>query len=229
MIESFQNRQPGAPWWRIAFWHVMHFFCVLWMVPFYRYRSWGRHRIPETGPLLLVSNHQSLLDPILVGLACHHRQFYALARSSLFRHRFFAWLIGMLNAIPVERGSSDTAAMRKCIDMLQQGQALLIFPEGTRTRTGRTEAFSAGTMLVIKRAKPMVLPVAIEGAHDAWPREKKLPRLTGRIGVMYGQPIPAQQLLAMGSGEALSYLQDQVETMRQDLAERLHDKIDSHG
>lgn len=221
MIESLRRRHPGAPLWRILFWHVMHFLCFLWFVPAYRYRAWGARNIPLTGPLLIVSNHQSFYDPILVGLACHRRQFYALARSTLFDNPLLGWLIRMLNAVPVEQGAGDIAAMRRCLGVLEQGQALLVFPEGSRTLTGQTEPFEPGVMLLIRRAKPTVLPVAIEGAFEVWPRSKSRPRLTGRTGVMYGKPIPAQQLLAMKPEEALRSLRDQIEAMRQELAQRL--------
>lgn len=220
-IEKLRRRQPGSPLWRIAFWHVMHFLCFVWFLPAYRYRAWGVQNIPETGPVLLVSNHQSFFDPILVGLGGHRRQFAAMARSTLFDHPVFAWLIRMLNAIPVEQGAGDMAAMRKCIEVLKQDHALLIFPEGARTLTGRTEAFETGTMLLIKRAKPMVLPVAVEGAFEAWPRNRKAPRLCGKMGTMYGKPIPAETLLAMKPADALKLLEDRVESMRLELAQHL--------
>lgn len=221
MIKALRRRHPGAPLWRIFFWYAMHFLCYLWFVPAYRYRAWGATRIPQEGPLLIISNHQSFFDPILVGLAGHKRQFYAMARSTLFDHAGLAWMIRMLNAVPVERGSGDMGAIRKCLGVLQDNQALLIFPEGTRTTTGQTRPFETGTMLLIKRAKPTILPVAVEGAHRLWPRDRSLPKASGQVGVMYGEPIPAEQLLAMKPDEALEHLRLQVETMRQDVARRL--------
>ena len=131
-LAQFRLRQPGAPIYRIIWWHFCHALCCIWIWPCYRYRSWGTENIPAEGPVLFVSNHQSYLDPILVGLSGYRRQFYAMARSSLFRFRLFAWLIRSLNAIPIDRGTSDVAAMKKCIEVLSDNQALLIFPEGTR-------------------------------------------------------------------------------------------------
>jgi 1-acyl-sn-glycerol-3-phosphate acyltransferase len=217
----FRARQPGLPAWRIVWWHFLHFLCFVWVGPCYRYRAWHYDRVPAEGPVLLVSNHQSFLDPILVGLSAHHRQFYAMARSTLFRHPFFAWLIQSLNAIPVERGTADMGAMRRSIEVLQQGHALLIFPEGTRTPDGTTKPFATGTMLLIRRARPVVVPVAVEGAFSAWPRERRSPRAAGRIGVMFGEPIPAQELLAVKPEEALGRLRTIVESMRVELAHRL--------
>jgi 1-acyl-sn-glycerol-3-phosphate acyltransferase len=221
MLQDFRNRQPGSPIWRIAWWHVLHFICFIWFLPAYRYRAWGVQRIPSTGSVLFVSNHQSFLDPIAVGLGAHKRQFCAMARSTLFGRRSFAWLIESLNAIPVERGTSDMAAMRQCLDVLKRDHALLIFPEGTRTPNGTTQPFATGTMLLIRRARPTVVPVAIEGTFAIWPRKRLLPRCSGRVGVMYGQPIEASRLLAMDGEQALTLLRDTVEQMRLEVAIRI--------
>ena len=221
LLAALRRRQPGAPLWRVVAWHALHFPCFVWFVLVHRFRAWHVDRIPNTGPLLIVSNHQSFYDPIIVGRATHKRQFRALARSTLFNNRFFAGLIHLLNAIPVEQGTSDTRAMRTCVQAIKDGHALLIFPEGARTLTGRTEKFETGTWLLIKRAKPMVLPVALEGAYEAWPRTRKLPRASGRIGVMIGEPVPAETLLAMQPEQGLEKLRQQVEAMRLELAEKL--------
>ena len=179
---ALHQRQLGAPLWRIAWWYLLHLLCFAWFVPVYRYRAWGINRIPRTGPLLFVSNHQSFFDPIVVGLAGHRRQFWSLARSTLFNYGVFSWLIRSLNAIPVVQGAGDLPAIRTCIDVLARGHALLVFPEGARTLDGTTGRFQTGTMLLIKRARPTVVPVAIEGGFAVWPRGRALPRAAGRIG-----------------------------------------------
>lgn len=221
MLTALRARQPGTPIYRILWWHVLHLLSYYWVTSCYRYRAWGVRHVPADGPVLLVSNHQSFLDPILVGLACHHRQFYAMARSTLFKRRVFAWLIRSLNAVPVRQGQADKAAMRQCLDMLQRGHALLIFPEGGRTFNGATQRFAPGTMLLIRRARAQVVPVAIEGAFAAWPRKRARPQAVGRIGVQYGRPIAAATLLAMGSEKALAELENRIETMRLGLADRM--------
>jgi 1-acyl-sn-glycerol-3-phosphate acyltransferase len=220
-FKALRRRQPGQPIWRILWWHLLHALSYLWIAPCYHYRAWGVHHIPRQGPVILISNHQSFLDPILVGLAGHHRQFYAMARSTLFEHPVLSWLIRSLNAIPINRNEADTAAMRKCLDVLHRNHALLVFPEGTRTLDGSTQQFSPGTMLLIKRSGAMVVPVAIEGAFDAWPKGRSLPRCHGRIGVQYGQPIEAEVLVGLGARKGMAHLQEIIETMRQDLAARL--------
>jgi len=221
MIQALRNRQPGAPLWRVLWWHLLHFGCFVLFVPLYKYRAWGVRRIPATGPLLIVSNHQSYYDPILVGLGAHRRQFYALANAELFKVPGLSSLIRSLNAIPLERGTGDTRAMRRGVDTLKDGQALLIFPEGGRTPDGQTLRFEPGTALILRRAKPTVLPVAIEGAFETYPRMAKRPRITGRIGVMYGEPIAAETLLAQGAEAGLEDLRQRVAAMQAELRERL--------
>ena len=212
MMQALRRRQPGASLWRIAFWYALHAVCFVIFLPLYRYRARGVRRIPDEGPLLIVSNHQSFYDPILIGLGAHRRQFYALARASLFEHRGLSWLIRMLNAIPVRQGEGDRGAIKQCIEVLERGQALLIFPEGARTVSGRTEKFESGLMLLIKRARPTVLPAAVGGAYKVWPRRRKWPRPWGRMGAIYGEPIEAETLLAMEHlRERVQALQDELE------------------
>jgi len=206
---------------RRAWWHALHFVCFVWFRLAYRYRSFGVRNVPATGPVLLVCNHQSYLDPIIVGLALHWRVFYAMARSTLFRSRAFGWLIRSLNAIPVERGESDLGAMRASLDVLKAGRVMVIYPEGTRTRDGHGGPFAAGTFLLVTRGNGPVVPVAIEGSFAAWPKGRSAPLLTGRIAVRYGEPIPARALVELGPQAALELLRQRVETMRLELAGRL--------
>ena len=221
MLARLQARQPGAPLGRVFWWYGLHGFCYAWVGSLYHYRAWGIENIPRTGPVLLISNHQSYLDPVLVGLGAHRRQFYAMARSTLFANPVFAWLIRSLNAIPIERGESDIAAMRKAIEILSRGHALLVFPEGTRTLDGRVGPFQNGIMLLIKRTRPTIVPVAIQGAFDAWPKGRAAPKLTGKIGTMFGQPIAAQDLIKMGAKQGLASLRHAIEAMRIELSRRL--------
>lgn len=224
--ESMTNQKPesgkDAPSRPTAFWQLMHLLCFLYFLPAYRFRAWGTSRLPMTGPTLLVSNHQSFLDPIVVGLPLARRRMGALARKTLWDNKAVGWLIDRLEAIPVDQENpSDLKAMRACLEVLSRGEALLIFPEGARTMTGQTQAFQIGTMLLIKRARPTIVPVGIDGAFDVWPRTRKLPRATGRIGVEFGEPISAETLLAMKPDAALNHLRETVESLRLGVADKM--------
>ncbi len=221
MIQALRQRQPGSQIWRIAFWHFFHFLWYLVLVPFYRYRAFNINNIPKTGPVLLVSNHQSFLDLPIIAMASTRRHYVPLARSGLFDHPLFAWLIRNLNAISVVQGESDIGAIRKCIKELGKGHVLLIFPEGQRTLSGEVEPFQTGTMLVIKRAKPTIVPVAVDGGFNIWKRGQARPKLHGRIGVTFGKPIPPEVIVQMGADAGLAFLRQEISEMRTELAKRL--------
>ncbi len=221
LLKHLQQRQPGHPLTRIVWWHCCHALCVVWFAVCYRFRFFGQHHIPRSGPVLFLANHQSMLDPIIAGIGSSHRQFYAMARATLWNNRLLGLLMDSLNAIPVDQDKPDASTMKRCIEVLKDNHALLIFPEGARTLSGQTEPFEPGTMLIIKRAKPTIIPVALEGAYDAWPRTKKHPRPFGRIACQYGPPIPAEDLLAMKPKDALEHLRVTVEGLRVELAERM--------
>ena len=198
---SFRLTSLRAVWWYIAY-----FVLTTWMKLCYRIRVRGARNIPRRGPVLFVSNHQSYLDPIIVGVGAFRRPFFSLARATLFDNRIFGAAIRSYNAIPVEQGAADTSAMRKCIEVLKNDQALLIFPEGARTEDGQVHEFAPGTMLLIKRARPVVVPVAVQGAYDVWRRGQKRPRYFGRLAVHFGEPITADELMAVTDDKPMEHL-----------------------
>jgi len=154
----------------------------------FRFRAWGVENVPREGGALLVANHQSFLDPPAVGLALS-RVVHYVARASLFRFPFLGWLLREQRAIPIERGAGDLAAIRAAVDVLRRGGLLALFPEGTRSRDGSVGAFQPGFAVVAARARAPVVPVAIDGAFEAWPRWRRVP-CWGRVRVMYGDPVP---------------------------------------
>jgi len=174
--------------------HVRSLLWKVFQVPFWvactlglDLKVYGRRHVPSEGGVLLLANHQSFLDPVLVSVKLD-RAVSFLARHDLFEPWGFRWVIRQLNAFPVRQGKGDVAAMKQSIALLQRGAALTIFPEGSRTENGELQPIAAGAALVVKRAKVPVVPVAIEGAYEAWPIHRKLPR-TGRVRVMYGRPL----------------------------------------
>jgi 1-acyl-sn-glycerol-3-phosphate acyltransferase len=148
--------------------------------------------IPAEGGVLVVSNHQSFFDPPLVGMGSRRRMNY-LARDTLFRFAPFRWLIRSLDAIAIDREGLGLSGMKEALRRLKRGEMVLIFPEGTRTPDGEIAPFLPGFTALAVRSRAAILPVAIEGACNAWPRDRKLPRL-GRVRVHYGQPILPGQI-----------------------------------
>jgi len=177
---------------------------------FFRLRGYGRDNIPETGPFVLISNHQSYLDPMLCGGLIQRRVSF-LARESLFKHWLFGRMIRSVGTIPVKLGEADISAMRKVIDVLKQGRGVCLFPEGTRSHDGKITPFKPGFGLLCRRGNAAVVPVVIDGAFECWPRHKKL-FSTGSIVVSYGKAIPAEQAKKMSNEELAEIL---TETLRQ--------------
>ena len=218
---SIRNRQPGRPLWQIAAWYVMHGICFVVCLPLYRYRTWGVRHIPHTGPVLYVANHESFLDAVAIGLGTHRRHYFVMARETLMGNAFPRIMAVLLNAVPVQRGKGDIGGIRACIDVLNDGQALLVYPEGTRTPDGKMHNFKTGVFLIIRKARPLIVPISIAGAYDLWPRHRLIPKLHGRLGAIYAPPIPADDLVAMGPERALQYLHDTIAQNRLTARRRL--------
>lgn len=152
--------------------------------------------VPLKGGVVLVSNHQSFVDPAYIA-AKLPRVLSFLAKSELFKPPVFGWGIRQCNAFPVRQGAGDVGAMKASIALLQAGRALLVFPEGSRTPDGEIQPIAGGAALVIKRAKVPVVPVAIEGGFDVWPAHQLLPR-TGKVRIKFGEPVILHELDSRG-------------------------------
>jgi 1-acyl-sn-glycerol-3-phosphate acyltransferase len=174
----------------------------------YGLRHSGRRNIPQSGPVLVVSNHQSHFDPPLVGAGCPRRMNY-LARETLFDITPLRWLIRSLDAIPIDREGLGLAGMRESLRRLKRGEMVLIFPEGTRTRDGQIAPFQPGFTALAARSGAAILPVAIEGAYAAWPRWRKLPR-PGVIHVHYGPPLGAGEIAGRPERELMAEVEQRV-------------------
>lgn len=215
MLKRLRQMRPGTPLWQILLYEFSRLMTVIVATLIYRYRAYGASRIPPTGALLLIANHQSFLDPPAVGLAVTNRQLDYVARFGLFRSRIFSRIITLFNALPIREDSGDAAAIREILRRLGEGKAVLIFPEGARTPDGRMRPFKRGVALLVKRAKCPVVPVAVEGCFDAWPRTNRMPRIwNASISTAVGDPIDHETLMADGPEAALERLASEVDHMR---------------
>jgi 1-acyl-sn-glycerol-3-phosphate acyltransferase len=175
---------------------------------FYRVRYSGQHNIPATGSVLVVSNHQSHLDPLLIGVGSR-RMMSFVARITLFRFAPFAWLIRNLGAFPIDRDGVGMAGIKESMKRLKAGELVVIFPEGTRTQDGAIGDFRPGFTALAVRTKATILPVAIEGAFAAWPKSQKYPGL-GRIRVHFGRPLTATDFAGMDDRELVAEVERRV-------------------
>jgi 1-acyl-sn-glycerol-3-phosphate acyltransferase len=171
------------------------FFRMLAII-FFDLRADGVSNIPRRGGVLIVSNHQSFLDPVMLGVKVS-RPMSFLAKSELFVNRIFGYLIRGVNAFPVRQGEGDVGAVRETIKRLQEGHVLVMFPEGGRCDDGEVQPMQTGIGLIIRRAGPTVkvVPAAVAGTFASWPRGQLLPRPMP-IRVKYGQPMELSNLKA---------------------------------
>jgi 1-acyl-sn-glycerol-3-phosphate acyltransferase len=220
MFDRLRRKHPGSSILKIVSWRVAQFACSVVLGVLYGLRVRNARVVPAEGPVLIAANHQSFLDPPAIGCRVTQRQLDFVARGGLFENRRFGWLIGFLNSIPVaEDGAPDAAAIREILKRLGMGRCVMIFPEGSRSPDGGVHEFKRGVALLVKRARCTVVPAAIEGAFEAWPRDRKRPRMLGapRVRVLYGEPIGYDELMVDGADAALARVEREVRA--------LHDRL----
>jgi 1-acyl-sn-glycerol-3-phosphate acyltransferase len=151
-------------------------------------RSRGAEHVPAEGPVLLVANHASFLDPPLVG-GVAPRPLSFMAKAELFRVPLFGGFIRRLNAHPLRREGGDAGALRAALRVLKNGGALLVFPEGTRGADGILGPAKPGAGMLAVLGGARVVPVYISGSDRAWPRGRRFPR-PAKVTVTFGPPLP---------------------------------------
>ena len=169
----------------------------------------GREKIVSEGPVLVASNHQSFLDPPLIGNLYRTEMWY-LARKTLFRG-FFGWLYPRWNAIPVDQDRPDMASLKTIIRLLKEGNRVLVFPEGERTQSGDLGKSQPGIGLIAVKSGAVIQPVRIRGAREALPRGSARIHFA-RISVTVGDPIrlSAEELKASQSKEGYQALSERI-------------------
>ncbi|MFC4022926.1 lysophospholipid acyltransferase family protein [Oceanobacillus longus] len=155
---------------------------ALILFPLYRIQIIGKENIPKTGPVIICSNHISNFDPPVVGITSP-RDIYFMAKGELFEKPFLGKLLLGIRAFPVKRGLSDRNALRKGLGILKDGNTLGLFPEGTRSKSGKLGKPLAGVGFFALRSEATIIPCAIIGPYKAFKRLK----------VVYGKPMDIQQ------------------------------------
>ena len=173
--------------------YIARGFCAIFCRILLRLEFHGLENVPDNGAFLMISNHQSFLDPILCGIRLK-RHLNFLARDSLFKNPFLGRLISSVNTIPVKRGTADLGAMKAIIEKLKQGRGVCLFPEGTRSTDGKIAAFKPGLGLLCRRGKAAIVPVTIDGAFECWPKHKKFFHIGAKIVISYSNCITFEQI-----------------------------------
>lgn len=201
--------------WILFQWILQAFFAV-WL----RYQSRGKEYLPEQGGGLLVTNHQSFLDPLLICLPIK-RPVSFMARDSLFRIPILGPFMRYEFVIPISRRSTSSQSLRAAIQNIEDGNFVGIFPEGTRTTDGKVQKFKPGFLALLKRADCAIYPIGIAGAFRALPRGAYFLRPRS-VRVVYGKPITAKTIkeyYAKGAEKELLELTNQRVTECQQQAE----------
>ncbi len=162
---------------------------LLWSRACYRMEFEGIERIPATGAIVFTPNHVTYLDPIWVSAPISRRIYY-MAWDAIFRIPIFSTIVRSLGAFPVRIEGHDKSAMREARCHLSAGRALMVFPEGGRTTTGKLMPFKAGAFRLALSAGASIVPVTIDQQREIWPVGQLLPRPFGRIRIVYHPAIP---------------------------------------
>ena len=172
------------------------------------FRVSGRDLIPREGGVIIASNHISYCDPPVVGSGVP-REIYFMAKEELFRNPAFAWLIRTYNAIPLRRSIGDVGAVKKAVGLLKQGKAVLMFPEGTRSLSGRFLKPKPGVGMIAALASVPVVPAFVTGTNRLGSAVLRRSRLV----VAFGEPVVPERDRT-GSGGREGYLKISEEVMR---------------
>jgi len=167
--------------------HLLHVIARPLLKSFFKFQVFGAENVPSTGGVLLMSNHASYVDPVFMGAAVD-RNLYYMARSTLFKPGLIEWLLLNMNAFPVHLGVPDRRAMRWALQILGDGNLLLIFPEGTRSVDGTLGKAQAGVGLIAYKTTAFVVPAFLGGTREVLPRTAKMLK-PAKVIVSFGKPL----------------------------------------
>ena len=183
---------------------------ILLLKLFFRFEVRGEGQVPPQGGVILASNHQSFIDPLLVGCGTTKRPVHFMARESLFRG-LWGWYLSRLNSFPVKRGGADRGAWRHFEELVASGKLVSFFPEGTRSPDGNLQKANAGSGMLIHRCKgAVVVPARVFGTFDVMPRHKFFGGFH-KVGVAYGPPLDLDEEFSReGSREVYEAISDKI-------------------
>jgi len=164
-------------------------------------RAGGTERVPSEGGMILASVHMSSLDPPALAATLKIRRLRALAKEELWNNKLFGMIIEGIGAFPVKRGVGDMESIRKCIAILQGGEAVIVFPEGTRNDGVTMNPLHPGVAMLAKRAGVPVVPAGISGTQKGG---------KGRVRVIYGEPVRYDEIVRGNEKEGRQIFLDEL-------------------
>ena len=181
---SFRERSLNRGVNPVIYW-VLRALLVPFFLVYFRLNRVGREHLPKDGPLLLASNHRSFLDPFVIGTLIR-RPVYYMAKRELFEKRWQAWILNALGAFPVDRGAGDGDAMATARKILERGDCVVLFPEGTRIRQGGLADPRRGVGRLALETGAPVAPVAVIGTEEVRRGWRIRPR---KVRLRVGRPL----------------------------------------
>ncbi|MEG0024101.1 MAG: lysophospholipid acyltransferase family protein [Akkermansia sp.] len=171
---------------------------------FFSHKIIHREKLIEEGPVLIIANHQSFIDPPMLGI-CYEDAIWFMARKSLFQS-FFKWGLPICQAIPIDQENPDSKSLKTIIRLLKSGQKVLVFPEGSRSPDGQIHEAMSGIGLILAKTQVPVQPLRIHGADQVLPMGSSAMHIRP-VTITIGDPInfTTQELNARGKN-AYQYL-----------------------
>lgn len=169
-------------------WYRMLQILLPWVMPIFHFRIVGKEEVPSAEGLILAANHVSYVDPLFIGAALVERQLHFMAKEELFRIPILGPLIRRLHTVPVRRGRVDYAAIKQSLRLLEEGEILAIFPEGTRGDGMVLKEAEEGIGFLAARSGRPVVPVYLHGTDSVLPRGKRIPRVHP-VTIYFGHPL----------------------------------------
>ena len=182
------------------------------LYPYFRVRRRGLEHLHVAGAVIVAPVHRSNLDtPLLAGMT--RRRLRALSKESLFTNRAFGWFLSALGAFPVRRGVADREAIREAVRMLEAGEQVVVFPEGTRQTGSQVGTVFDGMSYLASRTGAPVVPVGIAGSEAAMGAGTRLPRRV-RVAMVAGPPIqpPARRMTRPQMSRFSETVRDRLQT-----------------
>jgi len=173
-------------------------YSLLWVTGFIIFKLFfclkikGKNKVPKKGGALIVANHRSYLDPIVLALLIPRKMNF-MAKEELFHNQAFGYLITKLGAFPLKREKMDKRAYLKALEVLKEGKILVLFPEGTRSRSGKLGKLKEGPVRIALSSNVPLIPVVLKGTEKILPPGAKFIRW-GKIKVEVGEPLFSDKL-----------------------------------
>ncbi len=189
--------------------NMVRWFFRIFLLLCYRIRIHGLENYPCADGALICPNHQSNLDPIVMGVSCPRPVNY-LAKETLFRWKPLGWFLSSNDAIPIDREGAGIAGMKETLRRLKRGESVVIFPEGSRSLDGELQPLMKGFCSLARRTSASLVPAGIEGTYDAMPPKCRLPRC-GQIQIVFGPPVSPDEYADLDDDAMVELLRQRIE------------------